>query len=145
MESTGVDVRVEFGNLPWKLNRKVDHIIYRFLQEEYEGFRVGTSTAIDLREGVGVYHHCPINGIALIVTLKVLAPKPEPSLPSLATIVPAAAWIEREMHDITGVVFEGHPDLRRLIKAEAFPDTFPLRRGFDVPAFKESIGEQLDF
>jgi len=33
MESTGVNVRVEFGNLPWVLNRKIDHIIYRFLQE----------------------------------------------------------------------------------------------------------------
>ncbi|WP_171832043.1 sensor histidine kinase [Oceanispirochaeta sp. M1] len=33
MESTGVNVRVEFGNLPWKLNKRVDHIIYRFLQE----------------------------------------------------------------------------------------------------------------
>lgn len=33
MESTGVNVRVEFGNLPWKLNKKEDHIIYRFLQE----------------------------------------------------------------------------------------------------------------
>jgi signal transduction histidine kinase len=33
MESTGVNVRVEFGNLPWKLNKREDHIIYRFLQE----------------------------------------------------------------------------------------------------------------
>ncbi|MDC7233712.1 MAG: histidine kinase, partial [Spirochaetales bacterium] len=33
MDSTGVNVKVEFGNLPWKLNKKVDHIIYRFLQE----------------------------------------------------------------------------------------------------------------
>ncbi len=32
-ESTGVDVRVEFGNLPWELNDKIDNIIYRFLQE----------------------------------------------------------------------------------------------------------------
>ena len=33
MESTGVNVKVEFGNLPWKLNKKEDHVIYRFLQE----------------------------------------------------------------------------------------------------------------
>lgn len=32
-ESTGVDVRVEYGNLPWILNDKIDNIIYRFLQE----------------------------------------------------------------------------------------------------------------
>ncbi|MDC7240142.1 MAG: sensor histidine kinase [Spirochaetales bacterium] len=32
-ESTGVDVRVEFGNLPWNLSREIDHVIYRLLQE----------------------------------------------------------------------------------------------------------------
>lgn len=119
--------------------------VFTWCRDNIPGFRLGTSTAIDLREGIGVFHHCAINGQALMVSLKVLAPKPDPSVPSLAPIVPAAEWIEREMHDMLGVVFDGHPDLRRLVKAEAFPDTFPLRRGFDPKAFKESIGEHLEF
>ncbi len=50
MESTGVDVRVEFGNLPWKLNRKVDHIIYRFLQEAMtNALTHGDAKNIDIR------------------------------------------------------------------------------------------------
>ena len=47
-----------------------------------------------------------------------------------------------EMLDIE---FEGHPDPRPLLKAEAFPDTYPLRRDFNAREFKESIGEHLDF
>jgi len=119
--------------------------IVAWLGENVPGLRLATSTGIDLREGVGVFHHFAINGQALVVTLKVIAPKPDPVVPSLAPTLAAAAWIEREMHDLLGVRFEGHPDLRRLVKAAAFPDVFPLRRDFDPAAFKESIGERPAF
>jgi Ni,Fe-hydrogenase III component G len=119
--------------------------VFDWLLANLPGFRLGTSTGIDLREGVGVFHHFPVNGTPLVVTLKVLAPKPNPHVPSLAVKIPSAGWIEREIHDLLGVVFDGHPDLSRLVKAEAFPDTFPLRRDFDAHEFKESIGEHLDF
>ena len=50
MESTGVDVSVDFGNLPWKLNRKIDHIIYRFLQEAMtNALAHGEAKNIDIR------------------------------------------------------------------------------------------------
>ena len=119
--------------------------IFDWVREHVPGFRLGTSTGIDLREGVGVFHHFVINGTPLVVTLKVVAPKPNPRIPSLAAKIPSARWIEREMAEMLDIEFEGHPDPRPLLKAEAFPDTYPLRRGFDVPEFKESIGERLDF
>lgn len=119
--------------------------VFDSLRERLPGFRLGTSTAIDLRDGIGVFHHFVVNGTPLVITLKVFARKPDPHVPSLTPRIPAASWIEREMHDLLGVVFEGHPDLRRLVKAEAFPDVHPLRRDFDPKAFKESIGERLPY
>lgn len=119
--------------------------IFEWCRADMPGFRLGTSTAIDLPQGTGVFHHFVINGQPLVLTVKVIVRKPHPSVPSLAARIPAADWIEREMHDMLGVTFEGHPDPRRLVKAEAFPDTFPLTRGFDPAAFKESIGERLDY
>ena len=121
------------------------YAVFDWLQAEVPGLRFGTSTAMDLREGIGVFHHLPVNGTPLVVTLKVVAPKPDPRVPSLAVRVPAASWIEREMAELVGVVFEGHPEPERLLKAEAFPDTYPLRRDFDVARFKEDIGEPTDF
>ncbi len=121
------------------------HDVFDWLRTNVPGLRYGTATVIDLREGVGVFHHININGSPLVVTLKVIAEKPDPCVPSMAAKVPAARWIEREMSEFVGVTFEGHPDVRTLLKAEAFPDVYPLRRDFDVDKFKEKIGELPDF
>ncbi len=117
--------------------------VARWLRAELPGCRL--ATGIDLRDGVGLFHHFAVNGAALVITLKLLLPKPEPHAPSLAAEHAAADWIEREISDLLGVRFDGHPDARRLIKAEAMAGELPLRRGFDVAAFKERIGERPDF
>lgn len=44
--------------------------------------------------------------------------------PCLTTLLPAAAWYERELHDMFGLVPEGHPDLRPLVLHESFPPGF---------------------
>ena len=116
------------------------------LHEQAQGLRLATATGIDLRDGIGVFHHFVINGQPLVITLKVVAPKPDPKVPSLAARLPSAKWIEREIHEMLGVEFVDHPDPRPLLKARAFDDQlYPLRRDFDVKAFKEKIGEQLEW
>jgi NADH-quinone oxidoreductase subunit C len=128
--------RLEAADLP---------AVARWLRAELPGCRLATSTGIDLRDGVGLFHHFVVNGSPLVVTLKVLLAKPEPRAPSLAGEIAAADWIEREIHDLLGVAFAGHPDERRLLKAAAMADELPLRRDFDPAEFKERIGERPDF
>lgn len=54
---------------------------------------------------------------------------------SIANEIPAAAWYEREIHDMFGLVPEGHPDLRPLVLHESFPAGFyPLRKSVQVNA-----------
>jgi Ni,Fe-hydrogenase III large subunit/Ni,Fe-hydrogenase III component G len=54
-----------------------------------------------------------------------------PAIPSITPEVPAANWTEREMRDMIGVVPEGHPDPRRLVLSDDWPeDLYPLR--YDV-------------
>lgn len=117
----------------------------RWLRARLAGCRLATSTGIDLRDGVGVYHHFVVNGSPLVVTLKVLLAKPDPHAPSLAPQIAAADWIEREIHDLLGVTFDGHPDARRLLKDESMAGERPLRRDFEPARFKERIGERPDF
>lgn len=51
--------------------------------------------------------------------------------PSLTSIIPGAAWYEREIHDMFGIVPVGHPDLRPLVLHENWPDgIYPLRKDF---------------
>jgi len=67
------------------------------------------------------------------------------SFPSITINIPAAHWYEREIHDMFGLVPEGHPDLRRLIFHDSFPaGSHPLRkdwsaRGSDLREWGEGI------
>jgi Ni,Fe-hydrogenase III large subunit/Ni,Fe-hydrogenase III component G len=58
-------------------------------------------------------------------------PADAPSYPSITATVMAAHWYERYIHDMFGIVPEGHPDLRRLVNHENVPNgTYPLRKDF---------------
>jgi NADH-quinone oxidoreductase subunit C len=52
-----------------------------------------------------------------------------PVIDSLVPVWPGANWLEREIFDLFGIRFEGHPDLRRILLPEEF-EGFPLRRDF---------------
>ncbi len=60
----------------------------------------------------------------------------QPGAPSLAAFWPAADWFEREVYDMFGVFFEGHPDLRR-IYLEEDADFYPLRKEFPVRGYEK--------
>jgi NADH-quinone oxidoreductase subunit C len=57
-------------------------------------------------------------------------------VPSLTVLFPAANWYEREAYDLFGVVFSGHPDLRRLLTDYGF-DGHPLRKDFPMTGYVE--------
>ena len=53
------------------------------------------------------------------------------SVPTVSDLWPTADWHEREVYDMMGIDFEGHPDLRRILMWEGFP-FFPLRKDFPL-------------
>lgn len=57
-------------------------------------------------------------------------------VPSVVEVFPAADWFEREIYDLYGVLFTGHPDLRRILTDYGF-EGHPLRKDFPLTGFVE--------
>ena len=57
-------------------------------------------------------------------------------VPSIIDVFPGADWFERECYDLYGVIFTGHPDMRRLLTDYGF-DGHPLRKDFPLTGFVE--------
>jgi NADH-quinone oxidoreductase subunit C len=65
------------------------------------------------------------------IRLKCSAGGETPTLPSISSLWPSANWLEREIYDMFGVTFEGHPELRRLLMPNDW-EGHPLRKDFPL-------------
>lgn len=74
------------------------------------------------------------------IWVKCFANDPAPEVPSVTGVWAGAVWLEREVWDLFGVKFKGHPDLRRIMTWESFK-AHPLRKDYPVTG----QGEREDF
>jgi NADH-quinone oxidoreductase subunit C len=84
-------------------------------------------------ETIEVVYHLYSYAYRHEIVVKVEVPRARPRLPSAAGLWNNANWLEREQYDLLGVVFEGHPDLRRLL----LPDDWvghPMRKDYQEAA-----------
>lgn len=70
------------------------------------------------------------------ITLRVRVPGSDPVVDSLCSVWPGANWLEREIFDLFGIRFNGHPDLRRILLPEDF-EGHPLRRDYPVHGYRD--------
>ncbi len=71
-------------------------------------------------------HNWPKN---IRLRLKAYLPKEHPHIATVTDLWAAANWMERETYDFFGIVFDGHPDLRRILNVEDL-DVFPMRKEY---------------
>lgn len=74
------------------------------------------------------------------LTLLVMLNEPNLTVRSAVPLWAGADWLEREVYDMFGIVFEGHPDLRRILMPEEFT-AFPLRKDYPM----QGRGERHNF
>lgn len=68
------------------------------------------------------------------IVLKVNVTADDPHCASVEGVWRTADWHEREAYDMFGIIFDGHPDLRRILMPDDW-EGFPLRKDFQVPEF----------
>jgi NADH-quinone oxidoreductase subunit C len=82
-----------------------------------------------------VVYHLLSPGLNQRVRVKAAVGEGE-AVPSAVDLFPAANWFEREVYDLFGVLFSGHPDLRRILTDYGF-EGHPLRKDFPMTGFVE--------
>jgi NADH-quinone oxidoreductase subunit C len=65
------------------------------------------------------------------IRLKVFVPVENPLVPSMTSHFNSANWMERETYDFYGILFENHPDLRRILNVDDM-DYFPMRKEYPL-------------
>lgn len=104
-----------------------------------EGGRLATVTGLDVRDGTELVYHVCFDRNVYTANFKVLVPRTTDAMESVTPWLPGAEFIERELHDLLGVDFPGHPRMERLILADDWPEgVYPLRRGFKKEHAKRS-------
>ncbi|QLE58298.1 NAD(P)H-quinone oxidoreductase subunit J [Nostoc sp. TCL26-01] len=99
-------------------------------------------SGIDLGPGqdlVSVYHLVKVGDNAdkpEEIRVKVFLPRENPVLPSVYWIWKTADWQERETYDLFGIIYEGHPNLKRILMPEDWVG-WPLRKDYISPDFYE--------
>ncbi|HOD52178.1 MAG TPA: NADH-quinone oxidoreductase subunit C [Candidatus Hydrogenedentes bacterium] len=95
------------------------------------GARFNIATGVDTRTHIEILYHFIIEEINLLVSLRVKLDRDRPVIDSLTPSFEAANWVEREIHELLGVEFKNHPDMRRLLLPENWPEgVYPLRRDY---------------
>jgi NADH-quinone oxidoreductase subunit C len=84
---------------------------------------------------LSVYYHIESVNLVHKLILKVSAPRENPIIPTVSSVWRCADWHEREAFDLLGIIFDGHPDLKRILMPYDWEFGFPLRKDYKNPEF----------
>jgi NADH:ubiquinone oxidoreductase subunit C len=90
--------------------------------------RLLTISTADNGETFELLYHL-IGPHRIVLSLSLSLPRDKPSVPTVSDLLPPAAIYERQIHDLFGIMFDGHPGLSRLMLNEDWPENqYPLRK-----------------
>ena len=103
--------------------------VCKYLFEDL-ALRFVIATGIDSTDCFEVLYHFSNDETGDVVTVKAfIRDRENPSIESITPFLPGAEWIEREIHDILGIEIKNHPNMRRLILCDDWPEgVYPLRK-----------------
>lgn len=103
------------------------------------GARFNTATAADHPDKIEIMYHFDLDRLGLIVTLRTYISKDKCEIESLLPIMKGAEWIEREIHELFGVEFKNHPNIKPLLLPDDWPKgEYPLRKECKLSSQEET-------
>jgi len=130
-----LSAEVQFGDPIVRLKKDALLDVIRFLMEEPRSFDMLLDlTCVDYlgeKERFEMVYHLFSLAHKIRLRLNVRLGGKDPSIASLTPLFKNANWLEREVYDMFGVTFEGHPYLRRLFMYEGF-EGHPLRKDYPL-------------
>ena len=112
------------------LDIPADQLLAVAYELKARGFdRLGMVTAVDRDEVFELVYRVQSRSLRAAAFVKTRVPREVAFIASLCDVWPAANWQEREVFDLFGIVFEGHPDLRRILLPDDWPG-WPLRKDY---------------
>ena len=129
---TGAD----FGLLTVEANKEVITDVLTFLKTDaaLQFIYLTDLTAVHYPEQekhIGVIYHLHSLTTNTRIRIKVFLTLEDLHIPTASTIWDGANWMERETYDFFGVIFDGHPDLRRILNVDDMT-VFPMRKEFPL-------------
>lgn len=95
------------------------------------GIRFCIASGIDTIKDFEVLYHFSYDKEDKFFSLKVKLGRDNPEVPSISKVIKGAEWIEREMWELLGINFSGHPELKKLLLDEDWPKkVYPLRKDY---------------
>jgi Ni,Fe-hydrogenase III component G len=94
-----------------------------------KGCRFSTASAVDLLDAFEILYHFSADREGVFLSLRLSLKRERPSIPSISALLPCAIFIEREMRELMGISFENHPDEKKLLLPDDWPEgNYPLRK-----------------
>jgi NADH-quinone oxidoreductase subunit C len=95
------------------------------------GFRFIIASGLHTKKGFEIHYHFSKDSEGLILNLHVILDREKPEIESLSNMFNASNWIEREMHELFGIVFLNHPTPGKLISEGNWAEgVYPYRKEF---------------
>jgi len=97
--------------------------------------RFNIASAVDDFDGLEILYHFADDRAGFVISVRaILKDKNDPHIDTITSVMRSAWWIEREIHELFGIEFDGNSDLRPLLLPDDWPKgIYPLRKSFVVP------------
>lgn len=99
------------------------------------GLRFNIASAVDDFNSMEILYHFSDDPDGVVISIRaIIKDKNDPHVDTITAVTKSAWWIEREIHELFGIEFDGNGDLRPLLLPDDWPNgVYPLRKSFVVP------------